>query len=65
MLNSVHFYFLFFKIWLQLLPFFLLLYSKSSRYMVLSYTVLADTLFSKSVYLKALLFMILDNWHPF
>lgn len=32
--------------------------SKNSRYMVLSYADLADTLLSKSVYLKALLFMI-------
>ena len=43
MLYSVHFYFIFFKIWLQLLTFFLLLYSKSSRYMVLSYTGLVVT----------------------
>ena len=43
MLYSVHFYFLCFKIWLQLLPFFLFLYSKSSRYMVLRYTGLVAT----------------------
>jgi hypothetical protein len=42
MLYSVHF-FVYFKIWLQLSPFFLLLYSKPSRYMVLRYTGLAVT----------------------
>ena len=43
MLYFVHFCFLYFKIWLQLLPFFLLLYNKSSRYIILRYTGLVVT----------------------